>query len=400
MYLSKKFQIQSQININFSEEDHKILNLLYQPLIGVDSLGIYNTLYFLEKKNNLEFYYDHKFLLEILNFEWDYFEKCKEKLEAIGLIKTFQNNIKERIYIIFPPLNFLSFFQDPILNQFLLSTIGEKNYNYLEKLFLKKEKLNLVNFKNISKKFEDIYVFKKINIKKEIVNYKNNSDNLNNIFYNNFDFDLFIKNLSERFQKPFLFEWHNIEYIMKLSFVYGLNPEEMASVYQEFFRKNNEKEINLNNLRLFLKRKYLNQNYNIQLISSKNSKNEINEMILYLKNSDPYKIIRNFAKNNFFSSNLQDIVFRLIDQNNDIDKGVINALIMYVCKIKSRDNTSFLSYNYFQTILNSWLNQGINSAETAYNFLVEGISKKNKINKKNNKIRPKWLEDIKKESTM
>ncbi|WBL31358.1 replication initiation and membrane attachment family protein [Candidatus Phytoplasma sacchari] len=401
MYLLEKIKIKN--NKNLSLEDYRILTLLYAPIIGNYSFFIYQTLYCMSPVcNNYNAEYDYKFLLEFLNMDFNFFQQNKYKLEAVGLLQTLQdlNDVNKKIYFVQPPVNTYYFFRDPILSQFLFSTIGEENYLHLEKVIFGEDKLNLANYQNISKNFHDVFCFKQINIKKEISNYKNkDNNNLNNNFYNNFDFEIFIENLSDRFKKPFLFEYHNINYLMKLSFVYGLSPKEMSLIYQDVFRKNYEEELDLNKLRTFLKRKYLKEDYKIQSIGINNIKNETDEMIIYLKNTDPYRVIHNFAKNFNSSINLQNIVFKLVEQNSDIEKGIFNSLIMYVCKIKEHEDVAFLSYNYFQTILDSWLDQGIISTELAYNFLIKKTPKKIKINKKNSKIRPKWLDDIKKNLT-
>ncbi|KXT29056.1 putative replicative DNA helicase DnaB-like protein [Candidatus Phytoplasma oryzae] len=403
MDLSNKIKIKIPNIITL--EDYRVLTLLYLPIIGNYSFMIYQTFYWLNQyKNNLNYEYSLKFLLDFLNIDINLFEQNKNKLEALNLLETLQNKqeIQKKIFLVKSPLTAFSFLQDPILSQFLLDTVGEDIYFFLERTFLYENQIDSKKYQNISKKFENIFNFKKINIKKEIQIYQNKKHNSNNNkFYDNFDFDVFIANLPERFQKPFLFEHHNINYLTKLSFVYGLTPEKMSSLYQKTFRQNYENEIDLNQLRIVLKRKYFQKDYQIKIVSHNNSQDEENKMIIYLQKTDPYRIIRNFSKNKYFALNLQDIVFKLIEQNNDIEKGIINSLIMYVCKIKSQEDTTFLSYNYFQTILNSWLNQGIVSTELAYNFLIEKNPKKFKSNKNNNnKIRPKWLEDMKKESNL
>lgn len=208
-----------------------------------------------------------------------------------------------------------------------------------------------------------------------------------------FNYESFIEKLPQRFKKPFLLEWKNIEYISKLSFVYNINTEKMASLYQDIFRNNYDENIDLNNLQIMLKRKYFKKN--ITLTNASNINDEENEMIIYLKNTNPIRIIQNFSKNANFCSDLCDITFKLIGQTN-ADVGVINALLMYVLKLKQNTNENFnLRFNYFKTILDSWTQKGIISVETAYDFLIEDKNFKNI--KTNNKKRPKWLDEIKKE---
>ncbi|MDV3198976.1 MAG: DnaD domain protein, partial [Sweet potato little leaf phytoplasma] len=89
-------------------------------------------------------------------------------------------------------------------------------------------------------------------------------------------------------------------------------------------------------------------------------------------------------------------LFMLIQNNKNVDIGVINALLMYICKKKNHDIHFVLSYNYCNTVLKSWLKRGIVSTETAYNYLTAELT--NHINKFNSSRKevalPKWLDDF------
>lgn len=391
MFTLQKFNIKNNYTLN--NEEQKILHLLYQPLIGLGALSLYNTFYFLNQNHKSKFNYNHQFLFDLLNIDEDTFIKYKEKLEAINLLQTFENKEKEKLYFLKSPLNYINFFQDPILNQYLLSEIGEELYSQLNNFFASEEEPKILeNYENISKNFSDIYRFQKINLPKTINNFqhlKNNKSSSSLQKY--FNYEIFIEKLPQRFKKPFLLEWKSIEYITKLSFVYGLKPEEMASLYQKTFINKNNENIDLNDLKIILTRKYFKK----ITLTNVPSINEENEMILYLKNTEPNRIIKNFATSAHIYSDLIDIAFKLIEQTNT-DIGVINALLMYVLKIKKNTNKNFIpTFNYFKTILNSWSKKGIISAETAYDFLMEDNKFQNTQTYKQN--RPKWLDEVEKE---
>ncbi|MBP3059198.1 hypothetical protein FEF22_000125 [Texas Phoenix palm phytoplasma] len=378
-------------------EEQKNLFLLYQPLIGSKALTFYFTLYFLANLNE-KLSFMHQFLLDLLNVNENDFLKNKDKLEAIKLLETFQNDKKEIIYCLNAPLNAFLFFQDPILSEFLLSEVGDNIYCDLKKLFLYEKDILSSEYKNISKNFTDVYSFKKVNIQETIKKYNNNniSNNSDN-FKRYFNYDLFIKSLPERFKKPFLLEWKNIDYIVKLGFVYGIEPKQMAVFVQDNIHNLNE-FIDLNNLKNFIKNKIIQKNDDIKLIYSYKNKNknedDDEEMIAYLQNAQPYRIIKNFAKSKHFLFGLYDIVFLLLEKTN-ADIGVINALLMYVCKIKDQNNSPVPSFNYFKIILDSWFKKGIVSAQKAYYYLMD--KEKIKIFEKNKKNRPEWLDKIQKE---
>ena len=78
------------ITAELSMTELKSLTLLYQPLVGMDSYALYQTLYHLSRINSDEFIKHHQ-LFDILNIKRNVFIKQREKLEAVGLLETYQN---------------------------------------------------------------------------------------------------------------------------------------------------------------------------------------------------------------------------------------------------------------------------------------------------------------------
>nr|QOX89263.1 DnaD domain protein ['Parthenium hysterophorus' phyllody phytoplasma] len=76
-----------------------------------------------------------------------------------------------------------------------------------------------------------------------------------------------------------------------------------------------------------------------------------------LKRSHPINIIKSFGKNINMHKRLNHDLFMLIQNNKNVDIGVINALLMYICKKKNHDIHFVLSYNYCNTVLKSWLKE-------------------------------------------
>ncbi|MDO8060304.1 DnaD domain protein [Candidatus Phytoplasma citri] len=391
-----------------TSEDYKVLNLLYQPLIGTIAISLYNTLYFLnESKNNIDnnFTITYQMLFDFLNINKKTFQSNQYKLEALRLLETYSNDNQDIIYVLYSPVSAQKFFNDPLLSHFFLSEVGNY-YHCLQKLLLNKLPLIPKNFQNISKNFVDLYKVNKINIDYTSSYHHSNSGNAQNsnnnhlvVFKKFFDYEVFFNNLSERFKKPFLLENENIDYIVTLGFVYMLQPKEMAALYQKIFRHNYNQNlnINLNVLKDYLYEQNIKTKQNIKIIDVNNYQQEKNEMILCLKRSHPIHIIKNFGKNININKKLNHDLFMLIQNHKNVDIGVINALLMYICKKKHHELDFVLSYNYCDVVLKSWLKRGIISAEMAYNYLTEELENNN--NKKFNSARknvplPKWLDDF------
>ncbi|MDO8167903.1 DnaD domain protein [Candidatus Phytoplasma melaleucae] len=397
---SKKFLLQNN-SVLFPEEQ-KALTLLYQPLIGAEAVGLYYTLYFLGRNQFNEYNLTHQFLFDLLNIDNNVFTKCKDKLEAVKLLDTYQDSKGDRIYVIRNPLNSTLFFQDPLFSQFLFSELGEY-YFVLEKLFVLKQKSVPEDFQNISKTFVDIYHLEKINTQEFLAlrTQKNVNDSVEKsnqltVLQKYFDYEVFLHCLPERFKKPFLLsKLQNIDYITKLGFAYMITPQQMALLYQNVFRNNYGNDVDLNILRNVLMSKYDEKKTYVKVINTSNISDDQNKMILCLKKSHPMNIIKNFGKNIFINKRVYDDLFVLIHKNN-VDIGVINSLLMYICKKKAHENYFEISYNYCETILRSWLKRGIVSAENAYNYLIEELEYKARKYKKNVKNSPKWLDDFEK----
>ncbi|MDO8064315.1 DnaD domain protein [Candidatus Phytoplasma bonamiae] len=385
-------------------EDYKVINLLYQPLIGTIAISLYNTLYFLnESKNNVynNFNITYQMLLDFLNIDQKTFQSNQYKLEALRLLETYSNDNKDIIYIIHSPVSVKKFFSDPLLSHFFLSEVGNY-YHCLQKLLLTQLPVIPKNFQNISKNFVDMYGVNKINIDHASLYKCSNLDNVKNstkhllVFQKFFDYEVFLNNLSERFKKPFLLEDENIDYIVTLGFVYMLQPKEMAILYQKLFRHNYNRISNLNILRDYLYEQNIKAKKNIKIIDVNNNQQEKNEMILCLKRSHPIHIIKNFGKNINIHKKLNHDLFMLIQNHKDVDIGVINALLMYICKKKYHELNFVLSYNYCDAVLKSWLKRGIISTEMAYNYLTEELkNNNNKFNSARKDVSlPKWLDDF------
>ncbi|MEZ0180278.1 DnaD domain protein ['Camptotheca acuminata' phytoplasma] len=379
-----------------TNQEQKVLNLLYQPLMGAGTLGLYRIFYFLNQKNNSTTSFNHQFIFDLLNINEVVFLKYKEKLEAINLLSTFQSPQKEFIYLLKTPLNDNEFFKDPILSQFLVSEVGEEIYHQLKNLFSVKTNIEFENYENISKNFSDVYTFKKINMTRNItdIHNQNTNDNKFAFFQKYFNYNTFMDNLATRFKQPFLLELKNIEYITKLGFIFEINPKEMATLYEDVFRNKDDNHLNLENLRIRLNKKISKDKNQLTLVNIESINDEEKKMIFHLKNVHPKQIIDNFVQNVYTCYSLYDVAYHLLKQNN-VEIGVINALFMFICSKKRTEKDFPTSYNYFQTVLNSWLKKGIDSTESAYDFLIEEKKfKKNKLNEKNS---PKWLDDIRKE---
>src|SRR5690554_2707149 len=134
----------------------EIVNLLYQPLMGIDATSLYFTLWSMVNIEKGDLIISHRQLITFFNWKLKKLIETRERLQAIGLVNTFYNKSQGYyLYELRQPLSAKQYFLDSNLNIHLLHQVGDKMYEYLEKKFIVRQlDKSLIN---ISKNFTDIY---------------------------------------------------------------------------------------------------------------------------------------------------------------------------------------------------------------------------------------------------
>ena len=104
------------------EEDRKILNMLYQPIIGSMAVMLYFSLWSdLDKMEIMSGEYNHHHLATNMHLSLEDIYTSRIKLEAIGLMRTYvkSDNINNYIYELYSPLSAHDFLNHPMLNVIL-----------------------------------------------------------------------------------------------------------------------------------------------------------------------------------------------------------------------------------------------------------------------------------------
>ena len=112
-----------------TDKDKKIVSMLYQPIIGFSAVSLYYTL--ISDLDKRELFSDdlmHHHLMTTMQLKLEDIIIAREKLEAVGLIKTYmkKDNINQYVYLIYSPLDANEFFNHPILNIVLYNNVGKK----------------------------------------------------------------------------------------------------------------------------------------------------------------------------------------------------------------------------------------------------------------------------------
>ena len=167
-----------------TDKDLKIVSMLYQPIIGYTAISLYFTL--IDDLNNRDLISDdltHYHLMTTMQLRLEDIIIAREKLEAIGLMKTYvkKGNVNQYAYLLFSPVSPNEFFNHPILNVVLYNNIGKKEYDKLVNYF-KIPRLNLHEYEDITHSFDEVFTSRVGTIKEETEDITKRDTN--NIFIN------------------------------------------------------------------------------------------------------------------------------------------------------------------------------------------------------------------------
>ena len=394
-----------------NENDRKILTMLYQPIIGSVSTNLYNTLCLnLDKNEFMSDEFTHHSLMVNNKISLDDILLAREKLEGIGLLKTF---IKEKedsnsyVYELFSPLSASEFFSHPILNIVLYNNVGKKEYERLVGYF-KLPRINLTDYEDITKSFNDVFSsVPSSSFINNIVDIKEVSKNGIRLNYS-FDYDALVSSFPKETINEKAFNKDTKELIENLSYIYNLDTLELKDLIinslndklmidKVSLRKNARNYYQYENSGKLPTLIYQNQPEYLRSPEGKDSKRA--KMIYTFESVSPY----NFLKSKYNGSKPTSRDLKLIEDlmvDVGLKPGVVNVLIDYALRV----NNNKLNKAFIETIAGQWARLGIETAEAAMNQASkESKSKKVKetIYKKKEVNLPEWFnkENTKEEIT-
>lgn len=142
--------------------DRKVLTFLYQPLIGPACLSLYMTLWAeLEENRIWSQSGTHHNLMTIMDMNLKDIYQARQKLEGMGLLKTYVKKAEEGrsfIYELQPPLTPEQFFLDGMLNVYLYRKVGKNQFLRLKRFFSDKSTGAEPGYEEITKEFQDVFL--------------------------------------------------------------------------------------------------------------------------------------------------------------------------------------------------------------------------------------------------
>ena len=353
-----------------TDQDKKIVSMLYQPIIGYTAISLYYTLFdSLGEQNLISEDFTHHHLMSTMQLKLEDIVIAREKLEAIGLMKTYmkKDNINQYVYCLYSPLQVSEFFNHPVLNIVLYNNIGKKEYEKLLNCF-KMPHVNLKEFEDITSSFDDVFKMTRgtvMEMEEDIT--KRDSNNL--AIHKGVDFSLILSGIpsDQIHEKSFNEEIKNL--INSLSYIYGIGTLEMQGIIRSSI--NEKGQIDKMLLRKNCRDYYQFENggnlpsviYNKQpdfLKKPKGEQSKWAKMVYTFENITPYQLLK--AKSGGAEPTDRDkrlVEGLLIDQK--LNPGVVNVLISYVLKT----NHEQLKKSYVETIAGQWKRSHVETVEEA-----------------------------------
>ena len=371
-----------------TDTDKRIISILYQPIIGYSAVSLYYTLLDdLDKSLLLSNEVTHHHLMATMQLGLKDILEAREKLEAIGLLKTYlkKDSINQYVYCLYSPISYNEFFNHPILNIVLYNNLGKKEYEKVLNYF-KVPRVNLKDFEDITCSFDQVFKSvrgNELEIEEDIQRRESNGIILNK----DIDFNVIIETIPKGQISDKCFNDDTKELIKQLSFVYNLDTLDMQGLVRNSI--NEKGMIDKALLRKSCRDYYKFDNYgnlptliyNRQpefLKKPKGDNSKWAKMIYTFENITPYQLLK--AKYNGAEPTDRDkklVESLLIDQK--LNPGVINVLVSYVLKT----NNQQLTKSYVETIAGQWKRLGIETVEEAMKLTEKEYKKSHK--KKDNK---------------
>lgn len=403
----KEFQI--------TTEHLEILNRLFTPLIGPQSIGLYHFMNQFTDDNN-HYPLTHYVFMNELKINLLDFRKQMDYLEAIGLVKTFVNHEEKQthfVYQLIQPPTAYQFFNDPMLSVFLYSEVDKNRYQMLKAHF-ERDKKDLSSYQQTTRKFTEVFSVPKKMMDQDLSKLKQikhyDGVDLSN---ETFDFDLLKQMLNHHFISNEIIDKDAKELIIQLATLYGLTPDGMKKVILNSITS--AQQLSFEEMRKQARSYYLIEHENhlpkLQLkeqqseVSSNSEEispqNDTEAWLKLLDETSPIDMLASWSGSEPTQS--QKSMIEELMNREKMNFGVINILLQFVMLKEDMK----LPKSYIFEIASNWNKKDIKTAKQAYDYALQVNQPKNyeqnykgsrNYSRQNKQLiskekTPKWLEN-------
>ncbi|TDM10626.1 replication initiation and membrane attachment family protein [Macrococcus lamae] len=385
-----------------------VLKRLYIPLIGLESIAVYQYLSQFINGHQVSEPETHYLILNELKMNLSHFEQLRERLEAIGLIKTFLKTGEDQcfVYKLISPVMPAQFFNDPMLSVFLFQVVGKERFQQLKKHFCT-DTIDLSDYRDVSKNYMDVFGTPKepnhsiFNDNEKII--KTNDSLGIPVHQQTFDFDLLEmllnQNLITREQLP----KETCELITQLSVLYDIAPTDMRRIILQSLSA--DQTISHEDLRKNARDFYqLEHQGNLPILTEarKSEETEDQTQLSWFEMMDttsPIVMLASISKSE--PTQKQKRMIETIIEREKLSFGVINVLLQYVMFTSDMK----LPQSYIEEIASNWKKLKFESSRQAYDH-VKKLQKQQAERKTEQKVHktrlrpsyektPEWVAQMK-----
>jgi replication initiation and membrane attachment protein len=385
-----------------NNEDRKLLIMLYQPIIGYKAIDLYFTLWTdLDKREITSIESTHHHLMTSMQLRLSDIIEAREKLEAIGLLKTYlkKQNINNFVYELYSPVSAYEFLNNPVLSTSLYNNIGKFEYEKIIDYF-KVPHINLKDYQEITCSFNDVFESASVSefeiVTSNIQKYSSNKLNITP----KIDLDNIISMIPDDMLNIRSLTKDTKDLIYKISFIYNYDDATMSELIRTSLNDKkmiDKKELRINSRKLYQFENsgklpsiiYRNQpEYLRKPVGDVSNKAKI---IYQFETTSPYDFLSGkYNGSKPSKADLSVLEFLLLDMN--LNPGVVNVLIDFVLKI----NNNKLTKNFIEGIASQWAKSKIETVEDAMKIAETEYKRKKQFNvKKEKKIleeKPEWFD--------
>lgn len=369
-----KFKIVSKA---LPQEFHfQTLTKLYQPFIGATAVALYTSMTAEVQPgdwNQLQEWNHEQFLIR-LGINMQQFINAKEKLEAVGLLRTqFDRKQHYFLYEVFPAKSGNAFFEDPILSGLLMEYVGEQQFAQLLNFF-EGNHWNQHAFQDISKKLTSVFQVQ-IKEKSPVTVKLDHSKPVANL-----GVKIDVQLLKQLLTKTFVNQQsvaQNLQIINTVAVMYGLDEVQLVRLLEEAVDVSHQDCVNWNRFRALAS-----QQYEFVMKPKKNFTSskleESNQQPVKKADENLINACKQYAPMEFLTTlkdeqgqtvtHEEQITIQRAVEAQKLDPAVINVLVHYMLVNENMDS---LNQKYFERTANNWLKNKVNTPEKAIAYVRE-----------------------------
>lgn len=424
------FKVRRQAQLSYLQIQS--LTQLYQPIMGIQALSLYLTLMSMPMADHLwSQQFLHSQLLETVNDGIRHIQSALEKLEGIGLLRTYrqrtshsQAQFQSMIYDLQLPFDAYEFFNHPQLSTTLYRAIGDQEFSNRLKQW-QVEILDVDEYDELTADFQTIYNHLTLDQTNDIswqqedafLKHQQAANNFE-LKADDFDYAKFMSYiLNENFNHKEITQALKA-YVLTCHQLYDLNEQEMSEVFKlclhpirgniQLERFNEVSERMSQQKRQYAQDKQNNQSREISDEPGTNpnkvesdlktnypelSSNEIN-LVKLSEQLDNQQFIQSLKKQlGGFATDSEQYYLSQLKEKSTLSTGVINILIYYLLIILKREN---VFKSELEKHANIWQQKGFKNSAEALIFTRNEQKVKMVEEKKPNPSRSSYYQSNKK----